>query len=247
MKRLTNFENFDINETIVAAGFGMSGLNSWNLGGSTPRTGYDMTPIAGITNDTANHVATQATSYHNNDNENHTGENYIKEAKKHIGECIDKAYDGQSAGVTNEGKLNEAEYVIIDTRGNARDIGSKIQGQRFIKGKKGFHIVLKKNALKARRAIEKNGGKTTGAKISDTLYDMMYESVLNEGTDIGEWKGGGKDANKNVLITQFTGPAVLDKRVRSRKCIQVNVGMDYITLNANDIPNLINTLKNIRI
>jgi len=76
-----------------------------------------------------------------------------------------------------EGKLNEAEYVIIDTRGNARSIGSKIQGQRFLKGKKGFHIVLKKNALKARRAIEKNGGKTTGAKISDTLYDMMHESI----------------------------------------------------------------------
>ena len=77
-----------------------------------------------------------------------------------------------------EGNLNEAEYVIIDTRGNARDIGSKIQGQRFLKGKKGFHIVLKKNALKARRAIEKNGGKTTGAKISDTLYDMMNESMI---------------------------------------------------------------------
>ena len=80
--------------------------------------------------------------------------------------------------MANESKdLNEGEFVIIDTRGNARDIGSKIQGQRFLKGKKGFHIVLKKNALKARRAIEKNGGKTTGSKISDILYDMMYEGT----------------------------------------------------------------------
>jgi hypothetical protein len=88
--------------------------------------------------------------------------------------------------MANESVVNEGEYVIIDTRGNARDIGSKIQGQRFLKGKKGFHIVLKKNALKARRAIEKNGGKTTGSKISDILYDMMYEAtkVVEAGTGV---------------------------------------------------------------
>ena len=88
--------------------------------------------------------------------------------------------------MANESVVNEGEYVIIDTRGNARDIGSKIQGQRFLKGKKGFHIVLKKNALKARRAIEKNGGKTTGSKISDILYDMMYEAtkVVEGGTGV---------------------------------------------------------------
>jgi len=80
-----------------------------------------------------------------------------------------------------ESKLTEGEFVIIDTRGNARDVGSKIQGQRFLKGKKGFHIVLKKNALKARRAIEKNGGKTTGSKITDILYDMMYENINEDG------------------------------------------------------------------
>ena len=104
--------------------------------------------------------------------------NYMKEIKDYYQDMLKKAKivnQGEYRDIVKEGKLNEAEYVIIDTKGNARSIGSKIQGQRFLKGKKGFHVVLKKNALKARRAIEKNGGKTTGAKISDTLYDMMYE------------------------------------------------------------------------
>jgi len=115
--------------------------------------------------------------------------NWVKEMMSYV-EKLDKdielnvegtegpaVWKNANESIANEGKLNEAEYVIIDTRGNARSIGSKIQGQRYLKGKKGFHIVLKKNALKARRAIEKNGGKTTGAKISDTLYDMMYEGT----------------------------------------------------------------------
>tara|TARA_R110001592_G_scaffold192795_14_gene439835 strand:+ start:1112 stop:1885 length:774 start_codon:yes stop_codon:yes gene_type:complete len=71
-------------------------------------------------------------------------------------------------------------YVVIDPRGNASPIGSKIQGQRHVKGKKGHYIVLSKNALKARRAIEKAGGKATSKKIQDIMYDLMYESKLNE-------------------------------------------------------------------
>ena len=33
-----------------------------------------------------------------------------------------------------------------------------------------------KNALKARRAIEKNGGNATNTKIQDIMWDLLYES-----------------------------------------------------------------------
>ena len=114
--------------------------------------------------------------------------------------------------MANESKdLNEGEFVIIDTRGNARDIGSKIQGQRFLKGKKGFHIVLKKNALKARRAIEKNGGKTTGSKISDILYDMMYESKPSESKidEAKQRKLSSKDLEKIEQVVDDAETAIM--------------------------------------
>ncbi len=79
----------------------------------------------------------------------------------------------------DEGKLNEADYVVIDPRGNARPVGSKIQAQQYIKkmggSRKGFYLVLKKNALKARRAIEKSGGKASSAKVQDIMWDLLYE------------------------------------------------------------------------
>ena len=77
--------------------------------------------------------------------------------------------------------LTEREFVVIDPSGNARPVGMKIQGQQYIKKmggpKKGYHLVLKKNALKARRAIEKNGGNATNTKIQDLMFDLLYETV----------------------------------------------------------------------
>jgi len=81
--------------------------------------------------------------------------------------------------------LNESrEFVIIDPRGNARPVGSKMQGAMYLKkmggAKRGYHMVLKKNALKARRAIEKNGGNSTNSKIQNIMFDLMYEGKVNE-------------------------------------------------------------------
>ena len=80
--------------------------------------------------------------------------------------------------------INESrEFVIIDPRGNARPVGAKSQGAQYIKKMggpaKGYHMVLKKNALKARRAIEKNGGNATNSKIQNTMFDLMYEGKSN--------------------------------------------------------------------
>lgn len=79
--------------------------------------------------------------------------------------------------------INES-YVVIDPRGNARPVGSKMQGAMYTKKmggpKKGYHIVLAKNAMKARRAIEKNGGNATNSKIQNIMFDLMYEETVNE-------------------------------------------------------------------
>jgi|TARA_R110000824_G_scaffold317408_2_gene504603 hypothetical protein len=77
--------------------------------------------------------------------------------------------------------LTEREFVVIDPRGNARPVGMKMQGAQYVKRmggpKKGYHLVLAKNAMKARRAIEKNGGNATNSKIQNIMFDLMYETV----------------------------------------------------------------------
>ena len=77
--------------------------------------------------------------------------------------------------------INES-YVVIDPRGNARPVGSKMQGAMYTKKmggpKKGYHIVLAKNAMKARRAIEKNGGNSImTSKNHQTGTDRIFEAV----------------------------------------------------------------------
>mgnify|MGYP003645812407 CR=1 FL=1 len=80
--------------------------------------------------------------------------------------------------------LTEREFVVIDPRGNARPVGMKIQGAQYVKkmggARKGYHLVLKKNAMKARRAIEKNGGNATNTKIQNIMFDLLYEGKLTE-------------------------------------------------------------------
>ena len=50
--------------------------------------------------------------------------------------------------------LTEREFVVIDPRGNARPVGMKMQGAQYVKKmggpKRGYHLVLAKNAMKAK-------------------------------------------------------------------------------------------------
>ena len=106
MKTIPNFKNFDVSETVTAVGFGMGNSpQNFGLGGGTPQTGYSMTPIAGVVESCSNHVAEQAKMYESNDNDDHTAESYMKEAKKHINESMDRAYEGY--GSMDEGKNSE--------------------------------------------------------------------------------------------------------------------------------------------
>ena len=112
MNKISNFENFDVNEAIVAAGFGQTGIQQFGLGGGIGQTGYSMTPIAGMVESCSNHVAEQANMYESNDNDEHTAESYLKEAKKHINESLDKAYE--SYGSMDEGLSKSAMIKVID-------------------------------------------------------------------------------------------------------------------------------------
>tara|TARA_R110000796_G_scaffold3089_5_gene11907 strand:+ start:1110 stop:1571 length:462 start_codon:yes stop_codon:yes gene_type:complete len=116
MNKIPNFEKFDVNETVVAAGFGMNNIQNFGLGGGTPQTGYSMTPIAGVVESCSNHVAEQAKMYESNDNDDHTAESYMKEAKKHINESMDKAYESY-------GSMDEA---MVQVAGNKKPSGAKV-------------------------------------------------------------------------------------------------------------------------
>ena len=85
--------------------------------------------------------------------------------------------------------LNE-NWVVIDPRGNASPVGSKIQGDRYVKGKKGYYVILAKHAMTARRAIEKAGGKATSAKVRDLMWDLRYEEKNKDDKEVllGEGK-----------------------------------------------------------
>tara|TARA_R100000541_G_scaffold2455_2_gene8862 strand:+ start:326 stop:931 length:606 start_codon:yes stop_codon:yes gene_type:complete len=111
MSKISNFENFDVNEAIVVAGFGQTGIQQFGLGGGRPESGYSMTPVVGVVESCSNHLAEQANMYETNDNDDHTAESYLKEAKKHVNESIDKAYESYKA--TNEGMSKSAIKKMI--------------------------------------------------------------------------------------------------------------------------------------
>tara|TARA_B110000967_G_scaffold168415_1_gene177359 strand:+ start:895 stop:1377 length:483 start_codon:yes stop_codon:yes gene_type:complete len=114
MSKIPEFNKF--NEAIVAAGFGQMNINNFALGGSTPQTGYSMTPIAGVVESCSNHVAQEAKMYESNDNDDHTAESYLKEAKKHVNESMDRAYE-------NYGSMDEA---MVQVAGKDKPSGAKV-------------------------------------------------------------------------------------------------------------------------
>jgi hypothetical protein len=89
----------------------------------------------------------------------------------------------------NEGEtLNEEKYTVIDPRGNNVGAGLKIQAAAMAKKKggekAGYFVVPVKNALKARRALEKFKGDFKNPKLKDIMSDLYFEGVdksINEG------------------------------------------------------------------
>tara|TARA_R110000796_G_scaffold228265_1_gene345313 strand:+ start:41 stop:499 length:459 start_codon:yes stop_codon:yes gene_type:complete len=122
MKAIPNFKTFSVDEGVTAVGFGQTGIQNFGLGGATPQTGYSMTPIAGVVESCSNHVAEQAKMYESNDNDDHTAESYMKEAKKHINESMDKAYEGY-------GSMDEA---MVQIKGKDKPSGAKVLAKLIV-------------------------------------------------------------------------------------------------------------------
>ena len=97
MSKLPLFEDF------IPIGFGTPDGSSYSLGANTHAdTGYNMDAIVGPIMEASNCIAKEAYAYEADDNPEHKAESYIKEAKKHLNEKIDEAYESYSA--TNEAR-----------------------------------------------------------------------------------------------------------------------------------------------
>jgi len=92
-KKIPLFEDF------IPLGFGMNTTQPYSTiaGTSTPTTGYSMNAIIGPVIDFSNTVAENAYKYESNDNPEHKGADYIKEAKDHVCKKIDEAYEKRCA------------------------------------------------------------------------------------------------------------------------------------------------------
>ena len=168
MNNIPSFENFDVNEAIVAAGFGMNNIQNFGLGGGTPQTGYSMSPVVGTINTSADAIGAQAHTYETNDNSDHTAKGYIAEAKKHINESIDKAYESCKA-------LDESASSkdILDAISTAKK-GAKASGGGFDDWTK-----LSDNSWKNTKTGRLSHDKGLLAKIGG-FDDFIIENTLTE-------------------------------------------------------------------
>ena len=78
-------------------------------------------------------------------------------------------------------------------------------------------------------------------------YSAMSESTLNEGTDISSWNQAGIKGDANAQITTFVGPKDIEDFGLGRKCMQINIGRNYVQLNPADIVELKDLLKNYKV
>lgn len=88
-------------------------------------------------------------------------------------------------GIT-ESAINEEKYTVIDPNGNQMGASDKMQAISIAKKNggetAGYFVVSNKNALKARRALEKFKGDFKDPKLKDMMADL-YESV-NEAFEV---------------------------------------------------------------
>ena len=105
--------------------------------------------------------------------------------------------------------VNEEKYTVIDPRGNSLGIGLQMQAASMAKKKggekAGYFVVPAKNALKARRALEKFKGDFKNPKLKDMMSDLFYENksvnevTLRKGTKIRMYFNGNSEIIDYVL------------------------------------------------
>jgi hypothetical protein len=86
--------------------------------------------------------------------------------------------------------LNEEKYTIIDPMGNQMGAGERTQVMLAAKKKggvqSGYFVVSVKNALKAKRALEKFKGDFRNPKLKDMMSNLFYESVNESHFKVGD-------------------------------------------------------------
>jgi hypothetical protein len=86
--------------------------------------------------------------------------------------------------------LNEEKYTIIDPMGNQMGAGERTQVMLAAKKKggvqSGYFVVSVKNALKAKRALEKFKGDFKNPKLKDMMSNLFYESVNESHFKVGD-------------------------------------------------------------
>ena len=105
------------------------------------------------------------------------------------------------------------------------------------------------NAEHTAEAYIKEAKKHINDKIDEACesYSAMSESTLNEGTDISSWNQAGIKGDANAQITTFVGPKDIEDFGLGRKCMQINIGRNYVQLNPADIVELKDLLKNYKV
>ena len=120
----------------------------------------------------------------------------------------------KSKKITTEA-INEEKYTVIDPKGNQMGASDKGQAVAIAKKKggekEGYFVVSNKNALKARRALEKFKGDFKNPKLKDMMADLFYESVesVNEAT---LEQGTKLRYEKNTFVVDY----VVDKKYIGR-------------------------------
>jgi hypothetical protein len=112
-----NMEKLPLFEDFIPVGFGTDSMSTYSLGAYPAiNTGYNMGAIVGPVMEAASCVAKEAHSYEMNDNPKHKAKDYIKEAKKHLNDKIDEAYE-------NYNPTNEA---MVQIAGNKKPSGAQV-------------------------------------------------------------------------------------------------------------------------
>lgn len=105
------------------------------------------------------------------------------------------------------------------------------------------------NAEHTSEAYIKEAKKHINDKIDEACetYSAMGESILNEGTDISSWNQAGLKGDANAQITTFVGPKDIEEFGLGRKCMQINIGRNYVVLNPADIVEMKELFKNYKV
>ena len=187
---------------------------------------------------------------------------------KTYGEFLTEAYsDEERKKLADKGfALSDGSFPIKDLK----DLKNAIQayGRAKDQARAAKFIVKRAKALGAEDLIpdtedfQKSLGESVavGSAIHDVSTELPAKAIalpleddeeengsITEGTDIGSWNQGGLKGDKNVLVTQFVGPKAIEDFGLGRKCMQINVGMDYISLNPADIVELKDILKSYKV